>query len=435
MMTSGSCSSARAIASRRFMPPEKVFTRESARSARLTTSSNLAMRSALSRAGTRYRSAWKAMLACAVSSLYSAVSCGTVPSSCRTWRRVRLASTFIPRIVIVPEVGGMRPLIMLIVVVFPDPLGPSSPNTWPRATSRLSWLTAVNSFLPRPNCLVTSRSAIAADGVVAGAGSSRPTWTGDVRRAVIAASRGWPRARSFRPPGPTRAHPVPGFQAGDYVQVVADSVRCGQRLNRLRRCRARVGEVAEPAEELLDLAARRAEFKEAGPAGRGAPERVPDAAGPPDEAAGRRFELLIADEAAERAGQDVIGLVLVDVGMRGHEHTRAEPLLVHLVCPVGPRGERFEDQGQRAHVNRLPLAWAKEDGRRGGGGALRCCHVRSPFWAGWRGQGWQSAGWRGQGWQSAGWRGQGWQSAGWRGQGRVKAGRGRCRRRPRRQSW
>src|SRR5215472_17135659 len=344
MMTSGSCSSARAIASRRFMPPEKVFTRESARSARLTTCSNLAMRSALSRAGTRYRSAWKAMLACAVSSLYSAVSCGTVPSSCRTWRLVRLASTFIPRIVIVPEVGGMRPLIMLIVVVLPDPLGPS-----------------------RPNCLVTSWSAMAADGVAAGAGPSWPSWTGDVRRAVIAASCGWPRARSFRPPGPARAHPVPGFQAGDYVQVVADPIRRGQRLNRLRRCRARVGEVAEPAEELLDLAARRAEFKEPGLAGRGAPERVPDAAGPPDEAAGRRLELLVADEAAERAGQDVVDLVLVDVGVRGHEHARAESLLVHLVCPVGPRGERLEDQRQRAHVNRRSLAWAKEDGRRGGG--------------------------------------------------------------------
>src|SRR5215471_10499842 len=379
MMTSGSCSRARAIASRRRMPPENVPTREPARSARLTRSSSAAMRAAFSWRGTRYRSAWKAMLACAVSSLYSAVSCGTVPRSCRTWRRVRLASTFIPRIVIVPEVGGMRPLIMLIVVVLPDPLGPSSPNTWPRATSRWSWLTAVNSFLPRPNCLVTSWSAMAADGVAAGAGPSWPSWTGDVRRAVIAASCGWPRARSFRPPGPARAHPVPGFQAGDYVQVVADPIRRGQRLNRLRRCRARVGEVADPAEELLDLAARGAEFKEPGLAGRGAPERVPDAAGPPDEAAGRRLELLVADEAAERAGQDVVDLVLVDVGVRGHEHARAESLLVHLICPVGPRGERLEDQRQRAHVNRRSLAWAKEDGRRGGGRALGCCHVRSPF--------------------------------------------------------
>src|SRR5262249_49526398 len=174
-----------------------------------------------------------------------------------------------------------------------------------------------------------------------------------------------------------------------------DPVRCGQRLNRLRRCRARIGEVTEPAEELLDLAARRADLKEPGLTGRGAPQCVPDAAGPPDEAAGRCLELLIADGTAARAGPDVVDLVLVDVGMRGHEHTRAEPLLVHLVCPVGPCGERLEDQGQRAHVNRRSLARAKEDGRRGGDGALGRCHVRSPFWAGWRGPSYPSAGWRG----------------------------------------
>src|SRR5215469_1623249 len=152
-----------------------------------------------------------------------------------------------------PEVGGMRPLIMLIVVVFPEPLGPRRPNTWPRATSRLSWLTAVNSFLRRPNCRVRSCSPMAGGVGISGGRPGSWIWTGDVRSAVMTATCPLSRARSFRPPSPARAHPVPGLQVRDQRQVVGDPVRCGQLLDSLRRGCARVSELAEAPEELLDL--------------------------------------------------------------------------------------------------------------------------------------------------------------------------------------
>ena len=44
-----------------------------------------------------------------------------------------------------PVVGGVKPATIMRVVVFPDPLGPSSVTNSPGATSRSTWSTAVTS--------------------------------------------------------------------------------------------------------------------------------------------------------------------------------------------------------------------------------------------------------------------------------------------------
>src|SRR5260370_16763462 len=62
-----------------------------------------------------------------------------------------------------PESGAVMLTIMRMVVVFPAPLGPSSPNIRPAWTARLSSLTALNSpklLLTRSNFTVISLVAI-----------------------------------------------------------------------------------------------------------------------------------------------------------------------------------------------------------------------------------------------------------------------------------
>ncbi len=56
---------------------------------------------------------------------------GFIPWISRPWK-----STF-------PDVGGGTPLIMLNVVVFPEPLGPIRPKISPSCTSKVTSLTAV----------------------------------------------------------------------------------------------------------------------------------------------------------------------------------------------------------------------------------------------------------------------------------------------------
>ena len=53
--------------------------------------------------------------------------------------RVRLSS---PSIVIVPEVGSMRRLIIRIVVVLPQPDGPTNTVVRPAGSSSETWSTA-----------------------------------------------------------------------------------------------------------------------------------------------------------------------------------------------------------------------------------------------------------------------------------------------------
>ena len=60
-----------------------------------------------------------------------------------------------------PLVGKARPSSTLIVVVFPEPLGPRKPYTEPRGTARSIWLTATwppRNRLVRP--LLATASAV-----------------------------------------------------------------------------------------------------------------------------------------------------------------------------------------------------------------------------------------------------------------------------------
>ena len=52
-------------------------------------------------------------------------------------------ATSMPATVADPAVGWSSPHSMRIVVVLPEPFGPSSPNTSPGAICRVSWSTAV----------------------------------------------------------------------------------------------------------------------------------------------------------------------------------------------------------------------------------------------------------------------------------------------------
>src|SRR5438477_3880522 len=82
------------------------------------------------------------MLSHALSSSYSAVSWGTIPRAARIWRDSRATSW--PRTVTFPEVGFERPLTILTVVVFPEPLGPTRPKISPDRTARVRSSSATN---------------------------------------------------------------------------------------------------------------------------------------------------------------------------------------------------------------------------------------------------------------------------------------------------
>ncbi len=79
----------------------------------------------------------------ASSSSYRAVSCGTEPRAAYT----TLVSCIMlcPSTFASPEVGFDNPLIMLMIVVFPDPLGPSRPKISPLLTVSENPSTAVKS--------------------------------------------------------------------------------------------------------------------------------------------------------------------------------------------------------------------------------------------------------------------------------------------------
>src|SRR3979411_537496 len=63
--------------------------------------------------------------------------------------------TFWPPIEITPAVGEMKPANIRSIVVFPQPLGPSTEKNSPCSTWRLTWLIASN----EPNRFVTSLRA------------------------------------------------------------------------------------------------------------------------------------------------------------------------------------------------------------------------------------------------------------------------------------
>src|ERR1700688_97223 len=84
-------------------------------------------------------------------------ACGMTPIFSRTWRGWRATSK--PATNAWPSVGGISVVSILTIVVLPAPLGPSSPKTSPRRTSKLTLSTAVKA----PKRLVSSLVCIAGD--------------------------------------------------------------------------------------------------------------------------------------------------------------------------------------------------------------------------------------------------------------------------------
>src|SRR5579863_4940940 len=85
------------------------------------------------------------------------IACGMTPIFSRTWRGYRATSK--PATNARPSLGGSRVVSIRTIVVLPAPLGPSSPKTSPRRTSKLTWSTAVKA----PKRLVRSLVCIAGD--------------------------------------------------------------------------------------------------------------------------------------------------------------------------------------------------------------------------------------------------------------------------------
>src|ERR1700722_14835922 len=85
------------------------------------------------------------------------IACGMTPIFLRT--RVGCRATSSPATQASPELGGNSVVSIRTSVVLPAPLGPSSPNTSPRATSKVTPLTAVKA----PKRLQRSLVVIAAE--------------------------------------------------------------------------------------------------------------------------------------------------------------------------------------------------------------------------------------------------------------------------------
>src|SRR5215207_6313079 len=64
----------------------------------------------------------------------------------------------LPLTITSPEVGSIKRLINLMVVVLPEPLRPSSTRVSPRSTCKLRW---ANSVLPLDSAKLTSRNSMA----------------------------------------------------------------------------------------------------------------------------------------------------------------------------------------------------------------------------------------------------------------------------------
>src|SRR5713226_8111162 len=84
-------------------------------------------------------------------------ACGMTPIFSRTWRGCRATSK--PATYACPSVGAISVVSILTIVVLPAPLGPSSPKTSPRRTSKLTLSTAVKV----PKRLVRSLVCIASE--------------------------------------------------------------------------------------------------------------------------------------------------------------------------------------------------------------------------------------------------------------------------------
>ena len=151
----GSWTSARAISTRRRIPPESCFTGLSAHSVSSTAASSSPMSFRRRSEGTPYSLAKIVRFSRGESSRSLVIACGITPIARRT--SSGCATTSAPAITAVPDVGMMSVVSIRSSVDLPAPFGPRSPRISPDATSNEMASTAVNV----PNVFVISRTSIA----------------------------------------------------------------------------------------------------------------------------------------------------------------------------------------------------------------------------------------------------------------------------------
>src|SRR5688572_21770543 len=134
----GSCDSAFAISTRRFMPPERVMMRLSFLSHSDRSLSTFSIWPGSGALPNRPR--LRDTVAHTVSNASVVSSCGTSPMAERAARYSETMSY--PSTRMLPSPGLTMPQMMLISVVFPAPLGPSKAKISPRRISRSMFLSA-----------------------------------------------------------------------------------------------------------------------------------------------------------------------------------------------------------------------------------------------------------------------------------------------------
>src|SRR3954447_17318203 len=137
----GRCTSARAMSSRRRMPPDSSSTFVSRRSPRFATATARSTAARRSPRGTRYRCANTRRFCSTVSVMSRLSSCGTTPHSARA--TFDCPGSVYPSTSISPSSAIACAVSIRIVVLLPAPLGPSRPTHVPTGTSRSRPATAV----------------------------------------------------------------------------------------------------------------------------------------------------------------------------------------------------------------------------------------------------------------------------------------------------
>ncbi len=94
---------------------------------------------------TWYTSAMKFRYSMPLSRSYRSLPSGTKPIS--RWASSRFSFSLWPAMVMVPASGRRMPVISLMVVVLPAPLGPMKPNSSPPFTCSVRSSTALKPFL------------------------------------------------------------------------------------------------------------------------------------------------------------------------------------------------------------------------------------------------------------------------------------------------
>ncbi len=143
-----------ASSSLRRIPPENVWTFLSLKSVNSTNLSRSPARSFATLRGIPYMSAHKKMFSKPVKSSSAVYSCGTTPITFLT--SLSCFPTSKPKTDALPSVGFRIVISMLIVVVFPAPLGPRKPNISPSAT----WKETLSTATSCPKFLDSSSTSI-----------------------------------------------------------------------------------------------------------------------------------------------------------------------------------------------------------------------------------------------------------------------------------